>query len=98
MLAINRTARDPGRIKFLMVSIKTINGMRIGGVPLGIIWANISWVLLIHPKIIILTQRGRAKDKVHDKCLLLVKIYGSNPIKLLIKIKMNNLMIIKLNP
>lgn len=98
MLAVRRTARDPGRIKFLIVSIKTIKGIKIGGVPLGIMWANISWVLLIHPNSIILIHRGRASDKVYDKCLLLVKIYGSRPIILFTKININNEIIIKLNP
>jgi hypothetical protein len=36
IFAVNRTARVPGRIKFLIVSINTIKGIRIGGVPLGI--------------------------------------------------------------
>lgn len=33
MLAASRTARVPGRIMFLIVSIHTINGIRTGGVP-----------------------------------------------------------------
>lgn len=37
ILAVNRTANDPGRIKFLIVSINTINGINILGVPVGII-------------------------------------------------------------
>ena len=33
IFAANRTASVPGRIKFLIVSINTINGMRTTGVP-----------------------------------------------------------------
>jgi hypothetical protein len=33
MFAANRTARVPGRIKFLIISIHTINGIRMGGIP-----------------------------------------------------------------
>jgi hypothetical protein len=33
ILAVNRTARVPGRIIFLIVSIQTIKGIKILGVP-----------------------------------------------------------------
>ena len=33
MLAVRRTASVPGRIKFLIVSIITINGINMDGVP-----------------------------------------------------------------
>lgn len=49
IFAANRTAKVPGRIMFLIVSIHTIKGIRIGGVPWGTRWANIWVVLLIHP-------------------------------------------------
>ena len=49
MLAANRTARVPGRIKFLIVSIHTIKGINTGGVPWGTRWANMCCVWLIHP-------------------------------------------------
>lgn len=35
ILAANRTAKVPGRITFLMVSINTIKGIRAPGVPCG---------------------------------------------------------------
>lgn len=98
MFAVNRTASDPGRIRFLIVSIITINGIRGAGVPLGIKCANISWDLFIHPNIINLNHIGNAKVRVNTICLLLVKIYGNNPIMLLYKININNLMIINLIP
>lgn len=86
MFAVNRTANVPGRITFLIVSIHTINGIRAEGVPCGTRWANMCWVWLIHPYNINLSHKGRAKDKDIVKCLVLVKIYGNNPRKLLNKI------------
>lgn len=41
ILADRRMASVPGRIIFLTLSIHTINGIRIGGVPWGTRWANI---------------------------------------------------------
>ena len=40
MLAANRTLKVRGRIKFLTISIKTINGTRGRGVPSGTKWAS----------------------------------------------------------
>jgi hypothetical protein len=73
-LAANRIAKVPGRITFLTVSIHTMKGMRIDGVPWGTKWVNICWVWLIHPNIINLSHSGSAKVKVRDMCLVLVKI------------------------
>lgn len=64
IFAANRTANVPGRITLLIVSIKTINGIRTKGVPCGTKWANICWVWFNHPNIINVTHRGRDKDKV----------------------------------
>lgn len=89
IFAINRTARAPGRIIFLIVSIHTINGINIIGVPDGIIWANIIWVLLIQPNNINLNHNGKAIDNVKVMCLDLVKTYGNNPIILFVKMNIN---------
>lgn len=86
ILAVNRTAKVPGRIIFLIVSIHTINGIKTAGVPWGTKWANICWVLLIHPNSIKLNHKGKASVSVKVKWLVLVKIYGNNPMKLLNKI------------
>jgi hypothetical protein len=64
MLAVSRTANVPGRMMFLIVSIHTINGINILGVPCGTRCTNIWWVLLIHPKIINLNHSGRASVSV----------------------------------
>lgn len=49
ILAVSRTAKVPGRITFLIVSMHTIKGIKMPGVPWGTKWQNICWVLLIHP-------------------------------------------------
>jgi hypothetical protein len=90
MLADNRTASVPGRIILLIVSIKTIKGINTGGVPCGTKWANICFVLLIQPKNIKLNQRGRANDRVNVMWLVLVKIYGNKPKKLLKRMNVNS--------
>jgi len=44
IFAANRTARVPGRMIFLMVSIQTMKGIRIPGVPWGTRCVNMCWV------------------------------------------------------
>ena len=83
---------------FLIVSIITIKGIKIAGVPCGTKWANICFELLIHPNNINLSQRGRARLKVNVIWLVLVKIYGNRPKKLLKRIKVNKEINIKVVP
>ena len=89
ILAARRTARVPGRIIFLIVSISTINGISSPGVPWGTRWANMCWVLLIQPNNINAIHSGKESDRVIVKCLELVKIYGKSPSLLLNTIKEN---------
>lgn len=98
ILAVSRTAKVPGRITFLIVSINTMNGISTDGVPWGTKWANICFVLLIQPKSINLNHKGNAKEIVILIWLVLVKIYGNNPIILLNKIKLNKEINIKVVP
>lgn len=91
-------AKVPGRITFLILSINTIKGIKIFGVPWGTIWANICFVLLIHPNNIKLIHKGRANERVNVIWLVLVKMYGNKPKKLLKKIKENKEINIKVVP
>ena len=91
IFAANRTAKVPGRITFLMVSISTINGIRTKGVPWGTKWANICWVWFSHPNTINVIHRGSDNDKVITICLDLVNTYGRRPKKLLNTINLNKL-------
>ena len=98
ILAANRIESVSGRIMFLTVSITTITGIRKLGVPVGTKCAK---RLLYWYKIdinILPNHRGSAKVRVKDMCLLLVKIYGNKPIKLLNRIKKKILIKIKIVP
>jgi len=74
IFAVNRTARVPGRIKLLIVSMTTMNGISIVGVPWGTKCSNMWLVFLIHPYNIKVIHKGSAKVRVRVKCLVLVKI------------------------
>jgi len=98
MLAANRTANAPGRIKFLIVSIITITGIRTAGVPTGTRWTNIFlyWNIIDHK--IQPIQNGNARDSVNLRWLELVKIYGNSPKKFEKIINKKNLIKLKILP
>lgn len=98
ILAHKRIANVPGRIIFLIISIQTINDIRVGGVPWGTRWINIWFEFFNQPKSINENHRGNAKVNVMTIWLELVKIYGKSPRKLLFRIKMNNEINSKVNP
>lgn len=98
IFAESRIANVPGRMMFLIVSINTINGIKIVGVPWGIRWINICFVLLIHPKSMKPNHKGNARERVIVICLVLVKMYGNNPKKLLKRINLNKEIKIKVVP
>jgi len=100
MFAASRTARVPGRIRLLIDSMITINGISAPGVLWGTKWANICLVWLIQPNSIKDNHKGAARVKVAIKWLVLVKIYGNKPKKLLITTIRNrerNLRVLPLN-
>jgi hypothetical protein len=66
-LAVNRTQSVMGRIKFLTISIITINIIKTVGVPWGSKWDNICLVFFIHPNII------KASQNVKDNGNVMVK-------------------------
>lgn len=74
ILADSRTAKVPGRIMLLILSIHTINGINMEGVPWGTKWANIRYVLLIHPYSMNVNHRGKANLNVITIWLVLVKM------------------------
>ena len=82
MFAANRIDNVKGRIIFLTVSIITIIGIKNPGVPFGTKWENKLLYWNIIDIIILPNHRGKAMVNVNLIWLLLVKIYGNNPIKL----------------
>lgn len=73
ILAVNRTDKVIGRIKFLTVSINTIKQLKKIGDPKGTKWLINLLNLFIILKIIKLNQIGKAKNIVKTKCLEDVK-------------------------
>lgn len=90
MFAARRTANVPGRIRLLIVSMTTMNGISMAGVPWGTRCSNMWLVFLIQPNNINLIHSGKAKVNVSARCLVLVKMYGNSPRKLFIKIIKNS--------
>ena len=74
MFAVRCTARVPGRIRLLIVSMITMNGFSMVGVPWGIKCSNMWFVFLIHSNNMNLTHNGKASVSVSVKCLVLVKM------------------------
>jgi hypothetical protein len=64
VFAVRCTACVPGRIMLLIVSMITVNGCNIVGVPCGTKCSNMWLILLILPNNINLIHRGRAKVSV----------------------------------
>ena len=89
MFAVRRTGSVPGRIRFLIVSIITINGISMVGVPWGTRCSNMWLMFLIHPNSINLTHKGKASVSVRIRYLVLVKMYGNSPKRLFIRIIRN---------
>lgn len=74
ILAVNRTVKVIGRIIFLIVSIHTINGIKIKGVPWGTKCLNMWLVFFVHPNNNSLNHSGKANVKFKVKWLVLVKM------------------------
>ena len=66
MFAVKRTGKVPGRIRFLIVSMMTINGISMVGVPCGTRCSNMWLVFLIHPNSINLSHKGNARVSVSN--------------------------------
>lgn len=62
IFADKRTDKVIGRIKLLINSIITINGISITGVPKGTKWDNICLKLLIHPMRIKHIQHNKEEE------------------------------------
>jgi len=90
MLAASRNDRVIGRNKILTVSIRTKNGFNHIGAPPGKRFAAKDEGLNIIAEIIILNQRIAPNLRVNSKCLVVLKTYGSRPMKFTDRIIINN--------
>lgn len=82
ILAVKRKVKAIGRIKFLSNSTNTINLIRAIGVPAGIRWFKKSTNDFNQLKLMIATQKVKAKGKVNNKWEVTEKIKGNKAIKL----------------
>ena len=74
MFAVKHTASVPGRIRLLIVSMITINGISMVGVACGTKCTNMWLVFLIHPNNVNLMHRGRAKISISVRCLVTASV------------------------
>lgn len=88
ILADKRIAKVSGRIRELILSIKTINGIRTVGVPRGTRWASIWPVLNTTLNTVNLNQILNANLNEKTICLEGVKLYLSKPRTFLLTIKL----------
>jgi len=98
MFADSRIDRVIGRMMFLVNSIRTMKFIRAIGVPVGTVWANILWVLLIHPNNIMAIHIVIAVGRAIIMCEVGVNVKGDRAIKLIINRDKNTISIIFLIP
>lgn len=91
MLAVSRTPSAMGRISKLTVSIRIINGISGVGDPSGRRWASARDGLSFRPVRIVASHRGMAMAMFIDSWEVDVKVYGSRPNRLDIKITRSRL-------
>ena len=84
-LAVSRTPRARGRINRLIVSMIIRTGIRGAGVPSGRRCPSASVGLFHMPMITVASQRGTAKPRLSDSCVVGVNVYGRRPSKLRVK-------------
>lgn len=81
--AVRRTPRANGRIRRLVVSIRMRAGIRGVGVPSGRRWPREAEGWFRSPVRRVASHRGKAKAKFIDSWVVGVKVYGSNPRRLI---------------
>ena len=89
MLAPNLNPRDILRDKYEINSIKTKSGNKPNGQPAGTKSEKNSSPCFWKPKIVAPKTIVKLRENVNTKWLVEAKLYGTKPIKLLIKINMN---------
>jgi len=62
MLAVSRTDKVMGRMTFLTISIRNMKLMRASGVPMGMVWINMCFVINLQAKIIIINHKENANE------------------------------------
>lgn len=73
-MAVSRTPRARGRINRLIVSMIISTGMRGVGVPSGRRWPRAAVGLFRKPIMTVASQRGTARPRLRDSCVVGVKV------------------------
>ena len=89
MLAVSRTHRVMGRIRFLVSSMRTINLIRAMGVPWGTRCASMWFVLLIQPKRLIESQLSMASGRVRVRWEVREKTCGNKAVAFISRMAVN---------
>jgi len=87
MLAVNRTDKVMGRMMLLTISMANMKLIRGNGVPMGIVWISMCFVMKFQAKIMIRNHIDIAKENEMVMWAVGVKIKGNRAIKF--KMKMN---------
>jgi hypothetical protein len=98
MFAERRIDKVIGRIMFLVNSISTMKFIRASGVPVGTVWANMCFVLLNHPKIIMAIHIDIAVGRAIIIWAVGVKVKGDRAIEFMISRVVNTISIVLLIP
>lgn len=89
IFAANRNESVSGRTLILTVSIKIKNGFNHVGAPSGRKCATNCLIFSDILEIIIDNHRGRPRDKVNIKCLVILSVYGFRPKRFIVMISIN---------
>ena len=92
MFAVNRIIKVKGRISILIDSISTIKGAKNKGVLLGTRWIIRLFVSVNNLLKVKEIHTGNDNIIVKDRCLVGVKIKGSNLNRFIIQIELNTVM------
>lgn len=98
ILAARRKDSVSGRTVMLVVSISTRNGLSHPGAPSGNRWARVDIGFDNKLEIIRLSHNGSPNDRVKIRCLDVLNVYGTRPIKLIKMIRINKGAISDLSP
>lgn len=86
ILAVNRTDKVIGRMIFLTISMTNIKLIKGRGVPMGIVWINMCFVINLQANIMINNHIENANENEILICAVGVKIKGNSAKKFIMKI------------
>jgi len=98
ILAVNRTDNVIGRIIFLTISMINIKLIKGRGVPIGMVWINMCFVIKFQAKTIIIDHMVNANENEILMCAVGVKMKGNRAMKFRMKINVKITLIKRIIP